>query len=285
MTLLSGRADRTPTATIVLPTYNEVENLPRILDALVALRAGIRILVVDDNSPDGTGAAADALAAVHHGVVEVLHRADKTGLADAYLAGIRHALARGAERVVLMDADFSHPVEAVPRLLALAETHDVAVGSRYVAGGGVDARWSPVRRLLSRGASHYARLVVGLRVRDATAGFKCFRREALERLSIDSVKTRGYGFHVEVALRCHRAGLRVAEHPIYFRERDAGASKMTLGIALEAAWRLWQLRFSVDRAHSPAAPDRVATSERAAERHAPPQPRRASVSAQEVVAR
>ncbi len=231
--------------TIVLPTYNEAENLPGMIGALLALESAVNVLVVDDGSPDGTGEIADRLAAAHPGRVAVLHRPTKTGLGDAYLAGFRRALQDGAERIFEMDADFSHPVAAVPVMLRLAETCDVVVGSRYARGGSLDRRWSALRRFVSWGGNVYARLVTGLEVRDTTAGFKCFRREALERLPLDEVRSQGYNFQIEVALRCQRAGLRVVEHPIHFRERDAGASKMTPGIALEALWRLWQLRYLV----------------------------------------
>jgi dolichol-phosphate mannosyltransferase len=231
--------------TIVLPTYNEAANLPRMVAALLALEPPVNLLVVDDNSPDGTGRVADGLAAAHPARIAVLHRQVKTGLGDAYLAGFRRALADGAERVFEMDADLSHPVEAVPEMLRLAEEYDIVVGSRYIRGGSLDERWSWPRRLLSWAGNMYARLVTGLRVRDTTAGFKCFRREALERIPLDDVRSQGYNFQIEMALRCQRAGLRVAEHPIHFRERDAGASKMTPAIALEALWRLWQLRFVV----------------------------------------
>jgi dolichol-phosphate mannosyltransferase len=229
--------------TIVLPTYNEAENLARMLASLLALDPPVNVLVVDDNSPDGTGKIADALAADQPDRVTVLHRTSKTGLGDAYIAGFKRALEAGAERIFEMDADFSHPVEAVPAMLRLAEEYDVVVGSRYVRGGRLDARWSPLRRFVSWGGNVYARLVTGLRVHDTTAGFKCFRREALQRLPLDEVRSQGYNFQIEMALRCQRAGLRVVEYPIYFRERDAGVSKMTPGIALEALWRLWQLRF------------------------------------------
>jgi len=230
---------------IVLPTYNEAENLPKMVAALLALEPPVAVLVVDDSSPDGTGSIADGLAARHPKRVSVLHRTSKTGLGDAYLAGFRRALADGAERIFEMDADFSHPVEAVPKMLELAETNDVVVGSRYVSGGRLDERWSPLRRFVSWGGNVYARLITGLRVHDTTAGFKCFRREALERIRLDEVRSQGYNFQIEMALRCQKAGLRVAELPIYFRERDAGVSKMTPQIALEALWRLWQLRFLV----------------------------------------
>ncbi|HEX2034013.1 MAG TPA: polyprenol monophosphomannose synthase [Chloroflexota bacterium] len=231
--------------TIVLPTYNEAQNLPGMIVVLLALEPPVHVLVVDDNSPDGTGELAERLARANPGRVEVLHRTAKTGLGDAYLAGFRHALERGAERIFEMDADFSHPVGAVLPMLKLAETSDVVVGSRYVKGGSLDQRWSPLRRWISQGGNLYARFVTGLRVHDTTAGFKCFRREALERIPLHEVRSQGYNFQIEMALRCQRAGLRVVEYPIHFRERDAGVSKMTPGIALEALWRLWQLRFLV----------------------------------------
>jgi dolichol-phosphate mannosyltransferase len=230
---------------IVLPTYNEAENLPKMVAALLELTPPVSILVVDDNSPDGTGRIADDLAASAPERVSVLHRTTKTGLGDAYLAGFRRALAEGAERIFEMDADFSHPVEAVPKMLALAEEYDVVVGSRYVPGGRLDDRWSALRRFVSWAGNVYARLITGLSVHDTTAGFKCFRREALERIRLDEVRSQGYNFQIEMALRCEKAGLRVKEHPIFFRERDAGLSKMTPQIAVEALWRLWQLRFLV----------------------------------------
>ncbi|MGH2350830.1 MAG: polyprenol monophosphomannose synthase [Chloroflexota bacterium] len=233
------------TTTIVLPTYNEAQNLPGMVAALLALEPPVDVLVVDDDSPDGTGRIADQLGAAHAGRVAVLHRQAKTGLGDAYLAGIRRALEDGAQRIFEMDADFSHPVEAVPVMLRLAETHDVVVGSRYVKGGSLDRRWSPLRRFISWSGNVYARLVTGLRVHDTTAGFKCFRREALGRIPLHEVRSQGYNFQIEMALRCQRAGLRIVEYPIHFRERDAGISKMTPGIALEALWRLWQLRYLV----------------------------------------
>ena len=230
---------------VVLPTYNEAENLPRMAEALLALDPPVSILVVDDNSPDGTGRIADELAARRPDRVSVLHRAAKSGLGDAYLAGFRAALDSGAERIFEMDADFSHPVEAIPEMLRLAESNDVVVGSRYVAGGRLDARWSALRRFVSWGGNVYARFITGLRVHDTTAGFKCFTREALERIPLHEVRSQGYNFQIEMAMRCQRAGLRVVELPIYFRERDAGVSKMTPSIALEALWRIWQLRLLV----------------------------------------
>ena len=241
---LSGRT-AAPKTTIVLPTYNEAENLARMVAALLALEPRVDILIVDDASPDGTGRIADELARAQPDRVRVVHRRAKTGLGDAYVEGFRHALAAGADRIFEMDADFSHPVDAVPAMLRLANDHDVVVGSRYVAGGRLDPRWSPLRRFVSWGGNVYARLITGLRVHDVTAGFKCFRREALERIPLEQVRSQGYNFQIEMALRCQKAGLRVAESPIFFRDRDAGVSKMTPGIAIEALWRLWQLRLLV----------------------------------------
>ena len=226
---------------VVLPTYNERDNLPSIVAALLAVAPMVRVLVVDDASPDGTGAIADAIAASQPERIAVLHRVAKTGLGDAYVAGFRVALASGAERIFEMDADFSHPVSAIPEMLRLAEANDVVVGSRYVRGGSLDRRWSRWRRLLSWGGNQYARLLTGLQVRDATAGFKCFRREALEVLPLGEIRSQGYNFQIEMAMRCQRARLRVVEHPIHFAERSRGASKMTPQIAIEALWRIWQL--------------------------------------------
>jgi len=230
---------------IVLPTYNEAENLRPMVEALLALEPSVDVLVVDDASPDGTGRIADELAAAHPGRVSVVHRAAKTGLGDAYIDGFRRAIAAGAQHVFEMDADFSHPIDAVPAMLRLADDYDVVVGSRYVPGGRLDPRWSALRRFVSWAGNVYARLITGLRVHDTTAGFKCFRREALERIPLDEVRSQGYNFQIEMALRCQKAGLRVAEYPIFFRDRDTGVSKMTPGIAIEALWRIWQLRLLV----------------------------------------
>lgn len=232
-----GRQAMTRDACVVLPTYNERDNLAPMVNALLAVSPSVRVLVVDDGSPDGTGAVADQLAAANPLRVRVLHRRAKEGLGAAYVAGFRVALASGAERIFEMDADFSHPVAAVQEMLRLAETHDVVVGSRYVAGGSLDRRWGVGRRLLSWGGNQYARALTGLRVRDATAGFKCFRREALEALPLGDVRSQGYNFQIEMAMRCQQAGLRVVEFPIHFAERTRGASKMTARIALEALWR------------------------------------------------
>ena len=226
---------------LVLPTYNEAENLKPLVEAAGAkLPPGARILVVDDSSPDGTGEIADRLAGAHENV-EVLHRSRKEGLGPAYIAGFRAALAGGAGLVLEMDADFSHDPAYLPRLLEAAKRADVVLGSRYVEGGGV-SDWGPLRRVVSRGGSAYARLVLGVEVRDLTGGFKCFRREVLEAIDLDAISTRGYAFQVEMTYRAIRHGFRVVEVPIVFRERRVGSSKMDLGIVAEAVWRLPLLR-------------------------------------------
>jgi dolichol-phosphate mannosyltransferase len=225
----------------VLPTYNEVENLEQLVAAaLENLPDSARVLVVDDSSPDGTGRLADRLAAAEDRV-EVLHRPRKEGLGPAYVAGFRRALEGGAARILEMDADFSHDPADLPRLLAATEEADVAIGSRYVEGGGVE-NWSLPRRWISRGGSSYARVVLGLPIRDLTGGFKCFRREVLEAMDLGAVSSRGYAFQVEMTYRALQHGFVVAEIPISFHERRAGASKMGRSIVLEAAWRVPQLR-------------------------------------------
>jgi len=229
-------------AWLVLPTYNEADNVEPLVEAARGkLPPGARVLIVDDSSPDGTGEIADRLATRHENV-EVLHRPHKEGLGPAYIAGFRHALKRGAAFVLEMDSDFSHDPAYLPRLLDAAKRADVVLGSRYVAGGGV-SDWGPLRRAVSRGGSAYARLVLGVGVRDLTGGFKCFRREVLETLDLDEITTRGYAFQVELTYRAIRRGFRVAEVPIVFRERRVGNSKMDLSIAAEAVWRLPLLRF------------------------------------------
>jgi dolichol-phosphate mannosyltransferase len=228
-------------AWLVLPTYNEAENVEPLVEAARAkLPPSAQILIVDDNSPDGTGEIADRLAERHENV-RVLHRARKEGLGPAYIAGFRAALAGGAGLVLEMDSDFSHDPAYLPRLLEAAKRADVALGSRYVAGGGV-SDWGPLRRAVSRGGSAYARLVLGVGVRDLTGGFKCFRREVLEAIDLDAISTRGYAFQVEMTYRAIRLGFKVIEVPIVFRERRVGTSKMDLGIAVEAVWRLPLLR-------------------------------------------
>jgi dolichol-phosphate mannosyltransferase len=228
---------------LVLPTYNEADNIEDFVAAAGRfLPADGRILIVDDNSPDGTGTIADRLAAAGEGAIEVLHRPRKEGLGIAYIDGFRHALARGAGLICQMDSDFSHDPADLPRLIAATADADLVIGSRYVAGGGV-TEWGLVRRLISRGGSIYARAILGLDLKDLTGGFKCFRREALEAVGLDSVPAQGYAFQIESTFRVVEAGLRVREVPILFRERRAGASKMSRRIVLEAAWRVPMSRF------------------------------------------
>jgi dolichol-phosphate mannosyltransferase len=234
------------TAWLILPTYNEAENIEAFLlavgEALArAPCADFRVLVVDDGSPDGTGEIADRLA-TERPWVHVLHRPVKEGIGPAYLAGFAHALEHGAAYVLEMDSDFSFDPADLPRLLqAIEDGADLALGSRYVPGGGV-SDWGPLRRFISRGGSTYARLMLGLRVRDLTSGFKCFRREVLEAIHFDSVRSQGYVFQVELTYRAVRAGFHVVEVPIVFRDRQLGQSKMSWHIAAEAMWLVPQLR-------------------------------------------
>ena len=229
-------------ATICLPTYNERENLGPMIEALTGvLRAGDRVLVIDDSSPDGTGAIADTLA-VTHPFVDVLHRGRKEGLGRAYIEGFRHVLAGDAELVLEMDCDFSHDPEDVPRLIAAAEDGaDLVLGSRYVPGGGT-RNWGLARRLISRGGSVYTAIFLRMGVHDPTGGFKCFRREVLERLDLDAITPRGYAFQIELTYRAKQAGFNVVEIPITFADRVAGQSKMSRAVVLEAIWRVPLLR-------------------------------------------
>jgi dolichol-phosphate mannosyltransferase len=230
-----------PGAWLVLPTYNEAENVePIVRAAREHLRDGDRILVVDDNSPDGTGAIADRLAQELDSV-EVLHRPEKQGLGRAYLAGFRRALDGGADLVLEMDSDFSHDPADLPRLIAAAGNADLVLGSRYVDGGSV-TDWGLLRRLVSRGGSWYARTLLGVTVRDLTGGFKCFRRSVLESLDLDTVHADGYGFQIELTYLAIKAGFKVVEIPIVFRDRRVGQSKMSARIALEAVWKVPALR-------------------------------------------
>ena len=228
-------------AWLVLPTYNEAANIAAIVEAARSnLPDDARILVVDDNSPDGTGEIADKLAAADP-AIEVLHRAGKEGLGPAYIAGFREALTAGAGLILEMDSDFSHEPAYLPRLLEAMEGADLAIGSRYVDGGGV-GDWGAMRRAISRGGSAYARLVLGMSVADLTGGFKCFRREVLEAIDLDAVQAKGYAFQVELTYRAVQQGFRVVEVPIVFRDRRVGSSKMSRAIVAEAIWRVPLLR-------------------------------------------
>ena len=225
-------------ATVCLPTYNERENLERMVRALG--KHGVSVLVIDDNSPDGTGELADRLAR-ELPYVEVIHRDRKEGLGPAYLAGFRRALADGAELILEMDCDFSHDPADVPRLIAATENADLALGSRYVPGGSV-RNWGLVRRAVSAGGSLYARLLLGVGVRDLTGGFKCYRRALLETIDLDAITSRGYAFQIETTYRALRAGFRVVEVPITFVDRERGGSKMSRSIVIEGIWKVPALR-------------------------------------------
>lgn len=227
-----------PRAVVCLPTYNERENLERMVRSLAD--KGVRVLVIDDSSPDGTGEIADRLAAELE-YVSVLHRPRKEGLGRAYVDGFRHVLTGDAELILEMDCDFSHDPEDVPRLIAAVEEGaDLALGSRYVPGGGT-ANWGLVRRLISRGASIYTRVLL-MPIHDATGGFKCFRRHVLESIDLDSIDAAGYVFQIETTYRTLRKGFRVVEVPIRFVDRTAGRSKMSRAIVLEAVWKVPRLR-------------------------------------------
>ena len=229
-------------ATVCLPTYNELENLEAMIDALGGvLREGDRVLVIDDRSPDGTGELADRLAA-ERPFVDVLHRAQKQGLGPAYIAGFRRALAEGAELVLEMDCDFSHDPADVRRLIATAEDGaDLVLGSRYVPGGAIP-NWGAVRRAISLGGNLYAQAMLASRIRDLTGGFKCFRARVLETIDLDAIDSRGYAFQIETTYRVLRAGFRVDEVPISFSDREQGHSKMSGSIVLEAIWKVPLLR-------------------------------------------
>ena len=226
---------------LIVPTYNEVDNVARVAAEFLAPVRGSELLFVDDASPDGTGELIDRICA-EDSRVHVLHRAGKLGLGTAYLDGFRWALARDYPLIVEMDADFSHDPRYLPEIVAAAEAGaDVVVGSRYIGGGGT-RNWGVGRRLISRAGGRYARTVLGVDVRDMTAGFVCYRREALERLDLAAIKSNGYSFQIEMKYRAHRAGLRIVEVPIVFEDRRVGQSKMSRAIVAEALWMVWKLR-------------------------------------------
>jgi dolichol-phosphate mannosyltransferase len=225
---------------VVLPTYNEAENLPLIVPEILDQDPSVEVLVVDDDSPDGTGRIADELARAS-ARVHVLHRPQKQGLGAAYRAGIARALALGAERVIQMDADFSHPPDQIPTLLAELQTHDVVLGSRYLHGITV-VNWPIERILLSWFGNQYARRATGLPISDMTGGFRCVRREWLEKIGYERVRADGYAFQIEMNFRFVQAGARIKEIPFFFLDRTRGESKLTWQIGFEALWIVWWLR-------------------------------------------
>lgn len=230
---------------VVLPTYNEKENLPLIVEAIFNLDiVGLEILVVDDNSPDGTGQLADSLRAKYDEKLYVLHRSQKGGLGPAYIAGFKKAIELGAEIIIQMDADFSHQPKYLPELIEKLQVHDLVVGSRFAPGGSVDSNWSIYRKLLSWWANRiYTPLILNIPVNDATAGFKAWRTETLIGMDIDRVQSNGYVFQVEMSYVAHKLGYKIAEVPIHFPDRQVGTSKMDSSVALEAAIRVWDLLF------------------------------------------
>jgi dolichol-phosphate mannosyltransferase len=232
-----------PKTSIVIPTYNEAENLPVMADALFALGVDdLGILVVDDGSPDGTGQVADRLQEQHPGRFHVMHRAGKQGLGTAYIQGFTRALEQGADRVIQMDADFSHAPQDVLRMLEAMDEYDVVVGSRYVKGGRTDENWGWGRWFLSWWAnSVWVRLILGVHTKDATAGFKCWRADALRRLDLSSIYSNGYIFQVEMCYVAEKIGLRIKEIPIYFEDRRVGHSKMDMRVKVEAALRVFEI--------------------------------------------
>jgi dolichol-phosphate mannosyltransferase len=229
-------------ALVIIPTFNEKDNIGRIVPEILAQDSCLSVLIVDDNSPDGTGALADELVSSWNGRVHVLHRIGKAGLGKAYLAGFHWALARDYDRILEMDADFSHQPRYLPGLLAASEKADLVLGSRYIPGGDV-SNWPRRRLLLSYYANVYARVVTGLRVRDLTGGFKCFHRRVLEAIDLNSVHSNGYSFQIEMTFRACRHGFSVLEVPIVFTDREQGHSKMSKAIVREAVWMVPKLRW------------------------------------------
>jgi len=228
-------------ALVIVPTYNELENLPRIVPQILAKDERLHVLVVDDNSPDGTGQLADKMAAESNGRIFVLHREQKAGLGQAYLAGFRWALEHTFDLMFEMDADFSHDPKYLPDFLTAIEEADLVIGSRYISGVNV-INWPMGRLLLSYYANVYSRVVTGLPLRDGTGGFKCFRRKVLESIDLDRVRSNGYAFQIEMSFRAYKKGFKIKEIPIVFVDREVGVSKMSKKIVREAIWMVWRLR-------------------------------------------
>ncbi len=227
---------------VIVPTYNEIENISRIITAVLGQDSSIDVLVVDDGSPDGTGDLADQIA-VENSRVHVLHRAGKLGLGTAYVMGFKWALARDYEFVFEMDADFSHSPDAIPKFLEAVKAADLVLGSRYQHGQVNVVNWPMSRLFLSYSANIYARRVTGLPVFDATGGFKCFRRRVLESIDLSDIKSNGYAFQIEMTFRAWKKGFRIVEIPIVFVDRTEGSSKMSKDIVREAVWMVWRLRW------------------------------------------
>lgn len=228
-------------ATIVIPTYNEAENLPKLVSALFSLPLELRVLVVDDNSPDGTGRIAEELARTHPGRVDVLHRPGKMGLRSAYLNGFQKILDGDAQAIVQMDADFSHDPAKLVEMARLLESSDIVLGSRYVQGGSVDEKWPIWRKWLSAFGNFYARSILGLPLHDVTTGYRMWRAEALKQMPFERIQSSGYIFLVEMIYLAHCLEFKIGEVPIYFADRRFGKSKMSLKIQIEAAVRIWQV--------------------------------------------
>jgi dolichol-phosphate mannosyltransferase len=233
-------SDPPRTCTVIIPTFNERENLPVLVNGLMAID-GVGVLIVDDASPDGTGTVAEDLRSAFGDRIHVLHRAQRGGLGSAYVAGMQRALAGGQDLIAQMDADLSHDVKHLPEMISATSSADLVIGSRYVPGGGV-ANWSFNRRWLSRFANRYVRWITGLPVHDCTAGYRCWRREALRQLPLDALLSNGYAFQVEITWEAHRRGLRLAEVPIVFLERHRGRSKLTWAVVFESVLLPWRLR-------------------------------------------
>lgn len=229
--------------TVVTPTYNEAENLPKLVSALFSLPLDLHVLVVDDNSPDGTGRVADELATAYPDRVDVLHRPGKLGLRSAYLNGFQKVLEGSAQAIVQMDADFSHAPSALVEMSDLLKSNDVVLGSRYVKGGSVDERWPLWRKSLSAFGNYYARTILGLPLHDVTTGYRMWRRETLQQIPFERIQSNGYVFLVEMAYLAHCLEFKIGESPIYFADRRWGKSKMSLRIQAEAAFRIWQVRW------------------------------------------
>ena len=229
------------TSLVVIPTYNERENIQRLIPVILGLPQGFDVLVIDDASPDGTGEAAEELARQNPGCVRVIHRAGKQGLGSAYVQGFKFALTQTYDLIFQMDADFQHDPLDLPRFAAAAQDADVVIGSRYVEGG-TTTDWSLFRRMISQGGAAYTRALLGLPYHDVTTGYRCFRRQVLQRLNLDDITTTGFGFQVEMLYRCYQLGARVTELPIVFHVRRVGESKMNSSIFVEAMALVWRLR-------------------------------------------